>query len=220
VALDGTQVLLGAPWTTTGSLLFAGHAYLFEAFTDCNANALPDDTDIAFGSSFDCNLNDVPDECDIAGGASEDCDGNDVPDECDPDLNRDGIPDACEGFWTNLGQALAGTNGAPLFEGEGTLIPTDVVTLTLSNALPSSQTTLLVGISALMAPFKGGVLVPNPAIMIFGLPTGPAGQLVLSAHWPGGLPPSFTLYFQHWILDPGGPAGLAASNGLSGTTPP
>ena len=220
VALDGTQVLLGAPWTTSGSLLFAGSAYVFEAFTDCNANALPDDTDIALGSSLDCNLNDVPDECDIAGGASEDCDGNDVPDECDPDLNRNEIPDACEGVWTNLGNALAGTNGEPLFEGEGTLIPNDGVTLTLSNALPSSTTTLLVGLSALFAPFKGGVLVPNPTIMIFGLPTGPAGLLPLTAHWPAGLPPSFTLYFQHWIIDPGGPAGLAASNGLSATTPP
>ena len=79
---------------------------------------------------------------------------------------------------------------------------------------------LLIGLSALFAPFKGGVLVPNPSIMIFGLPTGPAGVLPLTAHWPAGLPASFTLYFQHWILDPGGPAGLAASNGLSGTTPP
>ena len=201
VALDGTQVLLGAPWTTSGSLLFAGSAYVFEAFTDCNANALPDDTDIGLGSSLDCNL-------------------NDVPDECDPDLNRNEIPDACEGVWTDLGSGLAGTNGVPLFEGEGTLIPNDSVTLTLSNALPLSQTNLLIGLNALFVPFKGGVLVPNPTIMIFGLPTGPSGQLPLTAHWPAGLPPSFTLYFQHWILDPGGPAGLAASNGLSATTPP
>ena len=34
-------------------------------------------------SGGDCNSNDVPDECDIASGSSQDCNGNGVPDECD-----------------------------------------------------------------------------------------------------------------------------------------
>jgi hypothetical protein len=219
-ALDGTEVLLGAPWTANGSLLFAGSAYAFEAFTDCNGNALPDDTDIETGLSLDCNGNDVPDECDLASGFSQDCDGNSVPDECDPDLNGNLIPDACEGTWTDLGNGLAGTTGEPLFEGEGPLIADLSVTLSLSNALPESQSALFIGLSSILAPFKGGVVVPNPDILILGLPTGPLGELVLTAHWPHGLPAAFTLYFQHWILDPAAPAGLSASNGLAGTTPP
>jgi len=36
---------------------------------------------------------------------------------------------------------------------------------------------------------------------------------------PGGLPPSFSLYFQYWINDAAGPVGFAASNALRGITP-
>ena len=44
----------------------------------------------------DCNGNGVPDETDIADGTSPDCNGNGVPDECDPDGNGNGFPDECE----------------------------------------------------------------------------------------------------------------------------
>jgi hypothetical protein len=199
---------------------------------DCNANLVPDECDVATGFSLDCDGNGVPDECDtdcnsnqlpdfcdILNGVSEDCDGNGVPDECDPDLNENNIPDACEGTWANLGHALAGSAGDPQLAGTGTLIATQAITLTLTNALPSSSATLIVGLSALNAPFKGGVIVPHPDVLIFGLPTGPAGTLPLTAHWPGGLPHSFTIYFQYWIVDAAGPSGLSASNGLGATTP-
>ena len=76
---------------------------------DCNGNGVPDDDDIANGTSQDCNGNTVPDECeadcngngvpdtcDVAAGTSEDCDGNLVPDECDPDCNGSGKPDPCD----------------------------------------------------------------------------------------------------------------------------
>ena len=45
----------------------------------------------------DCNGNGVPDDEDIAEGTSQDCDLNGRPDECDPDCDTDGTPDACEG---------------------------------------------------------------------------------------------------------------------------
>ena len=51
--------------------------------SDCNFDAIPDGTGIAFGVSEDCNGNGVPDECDIDSGASVDCNGNGVPDECE-----------------------------------------------------------------------------------------------------------------------------------------
>ncbi len=50
---------------------------------DCNANGIPDNLDIAQGTSEDCNVNEVPDECDIAEGTSTDLNGNTVPDECE-----------------------------------------------------------------------------------------------------------------------------------------
>lgn len=49
------------------------------------------------GEAFDCNLNGVPDECDLAGGTSYDCNLNNVPDECEtlsgPDADDDGDVD-------------------------------------------------------------------------------------------------------------------------------
>ena len=57
--------------------------------------------------NVDCNGNGIPDDQDIASGTSEDCDGNLVPDECDPDGDGDGIIDACDNCpqTSNPGQA-------------------------------------------------------------------------------------------------------------------
>ncbi|MCX7963896.1 MAG: immune inhibitor A, partial [Candidatus Sumerlaea chitinivorans] len=63
---------------------------------------IPDECDIADGTSEDCNGNGVPDECDIQSGVSEDCNGNGIPDECDlsvgtsQDCNSNNIPDECD----------------------------------------------------------------------------------------------------------------------------
>ncbi len=77
---------------------------------DCNGNGVPDDQDIAGGTSQDCNDNGIPDECepdcndngqadecDIFEGISEDCDENGVPDECEfVDCNGNGVLDVCD----------------------------------------------------------------------------------------------------------------------------
>jgi hypothetical protein len=120
--------------------------------------------------------------------------------------------------WADLGQALAGTNGDPVLVGSGSLADGTLVSLTLSNALANSTTTLIIGLSQLNAPFKGGVMVPNPDFLIFLLPTGPTGTLPLAATW-AALPSGFVVYFQHWISDPAGPAGFAASNAVSAAQP-
>ena len=52
-------------------------------FPDCNLNGVPDDEDIATGTSEDCNENGIPDECDIAEGTSADVNENGIPDECE-----------------------------------------------------------------------------------------------------------------------------------------
>ncbi len=44
----------------------------------------------------DCNRNGIPDDQDIANGTSEDCTGNGIPDECEPDCNENGIADSCD----------------------------------------------------------------------------------------------------------------------------
>jgi hypothetical protein len=121
--------------------------------------------------------------------------------------------------WHSEGKQLPGTHGAPKLAASGSLEPGEPVTLKLTNAKESSSATLVVGAFTLNAPFKGGTMVPFPQFLVFGLPTGPAGSLVLTAPWPGGLPGGVTLHFQYWISDPGAPAGLAASNAMKGTTP-
>ncbi len=76
---------------------------------DCNFNGIPDEQDIAEGTSEDCNdngtpdecepdcnVNGVPDDCDIASGTSADCNLNDIPDDCEPDCNGNGVADACD----------------------------------------------------------------------------------------------------------------------------
>ncbi len=67
--------------------------------TDCNNNSVPDECDIADGTSQDCQPNAIPDDCELSGN---DCNGNSVPDVCDiaggtsPDCNANGTPDDCE----------------------------------------------------------------------------------------------------------------------------
>ncbi|MHC4111784.1 MAG: hypothetical protein ACYSUY_11965 [Planctomycetota bacterium] len=73
-----------------------GCIWFFITGIDCNGNGIPDDIDIATGTSQDINGNGVPDECE------PDCNGNGVPDDHDLaigtslDLNSDGIPDECQ----------------------------------------------------------------------------------------------------------------------------
>ncbi len=123
-------------------------------------------------------------------------------------------------IWTDLGNDLPGTPGAPELRGLGTLQRGDPVNIALAEALPGTLAFLIVGFAELDAPFKGGVLVPDPAPpgALFALPTG-SGEIVIDDSWPPGVPPDFTTIFQYWIQDPGAVAGFSASNALAATTP-
>ncbi|TPW07470.1 MAG: FG-GAP repeat-containing protein, partial [Acidimicrobiaceae bacterium] len=76
---------------------------------------------------------------------------------------------------TDLGNGLAGANGVPALAGEGTLQPGSSITLSLSGALANAPATLVIGLSQLGAPFKGGVLVPSPDLLLGGFVTGAGG---------------------------------------------
>jgi YVTN family beta-propeller protein len=128
-------------------------------------------------------------------------------------------PDSVPADWMDLGSALAGTHGFPSLSGCGTLAAGDPVTLTLANARESTNAWMIVGLGVLNAPLKGGTLVPTPDVILGPLPTGPLGQLVLSAPMAPGLPAGFAIHFQDWLVDPVGVQGYAASNGLRGITP-
>jgi hypothetical protein len=126
---------------------------------------------------------------------------------------------ATETGWCGLGGGLSGTHGIPQLTGTGTLAGGTSVGLSLTSALENSAAVLVLGFSELGAPFKGGVLVPQPQILVAGLPTGPLGALALHATLPAGLPSHLQLYVQDVVLDPAAPAGLAISTAVLGTTP-
>ncbi|MCB9897009.1 MAG: hypothetical protein H6825_03280 [Planctomycetes bacterium] len=133
------------------------------------------------------------------------------------DVGADNPRLECGSPFTDLGHGLAGTNGVPTLTGTGTLAAGSPTTLALDGALGSSTTYFVLGASLLSAPFKGGVLVPSPDVVI-PVPTSPSGELDLAFAWPV-LAPGTTIAFQHWIADGAGPAGFAASNGLLATQP-
>ncbi|RKY18923.1 MAG: hypothetical protein DRQ55_12065 [Planctomycetota bacterium] len=123
------------------------------------------------------------------------------------------------GTWSDLGHALAGALGDPVLTGGGDLLPFSTVNIALSAALPNGSAWLLIGLSALNAPFKAGVLVPSPDMTLGPLAIDGTGSLSMSSFWPAGVPSGFTSYFQYWIPDAAGVQGFAASNGLGATTP-
>lgn len=130
----------------------------------------------------------------------------------------DGLPIYAKTTWKDFGGALTGTAGQPVLAGSGFMMAQSVVTLSLTAAKPFSLSTLVSGVSKLDAPFKGGVLVPEPTLL-FPLLTDGFGSLAFGGSWPTGVPSGFETYFQWWIQDPAGPKGFAASNALAGTTP-
>jgi hypothetical protein len=120
--------------------------------------------------------------------------------------------------WTWLGQGLAGVDGLPSLVGTGTLLGGDPMTLTLKHAAPSAALTLVAGLSQIGAPLKGGVLVPQPLILLPAA-TDAQGAWTLPIAWPTGIPAGVSIYLQAWIADAAGPEGFAASNAVVGTTP-
>ncbi|MBN1510643.1 MAG: hypothetical protein JXB13_01385 [Phycisphaerae bacterium] len=69
--------------------------------TDCDANFIPDECQIADDPSIDCDANGVPDFCEYN---TTDCNGNGIIDACDilngvvSDSNENGVPDVCDYF--------------------------------------------------------------------------------------------------------------------------
>lgn len=121
--------------------------------------------------------------------------------------------------WTDLGEALAGTHGAPTLSGSGTLCSGTALGLTLGNALENASAFLVLGVAVASLPFKGGVLVPSPDLVVGGLPTGPLGSLTLELPFSLAGGSGLSLVWQVWLPDPAGPVGFAASNGVLGLVP-
>jgi Beta-propeller repeat len=122
--------------------------------------------------------------------------------------------------WSGLGHGLAGTGGVvPVLAGSGTLQPGSSGSLTVTDAAPTAACTLVVGLDDLLAPFKGGTLVPAPLVLL-PLATDGGGVVALPwLSWPAGIPAGTRIYLQAWAQDAGASHGWSASNGLLAWTP-
>jgi hypothetical protein len=121
-----------------------------------------------------------------------------------------------DGVWVDLGVGLGGASGIPLLVGTGPLSTGSSNQLALTSAKPFTSALLIVGLSPLNAPFKGGVMVPKP-LLLYVLSTNGLGALNRSFVMPA-VPACVPLYFQYWIPDASAVHGYSASNGLKGTT--
>lgn len=145
------------------------------------------------------------------------------------DLNTDGFPDwavgggstivlySPAGIWDDLGHGLAGTTGVPALSGTGLLLGGDAMSAALAGALPSQPFVLVIGLSAVNLPFRGGVFVPDADLLLFDV-TDAGGGRQWSSTWPHGVP-ALSFYFQAWMEDPQAVEGWAASNGLRAQSP-
>jgi len=120
-------------------------------------------------------------------------------------------------FWPDLGNSLSG-DFSPRLKGEGNLTAGDLQTVTLEDAPPLTVCQFVIGFSAINSPFKGGVLVPNPDIIV-GLPTNASGTSAFPFLWPAGVPGGISIFWQAWCPDAGGPNNFSASNGIEMYTP-
>jgi len=120
--------------------------------------------------------------------------------------------------WMDLGNGLAGFHGIPELHACGYLQPGYPVTVELSGAITTPVMSLVIGLSALNAPLKGGVLVPALDAVI-GIPSNVPGGFEFTVAWPPGVPPGTNIYLQVWLPDGAAPANFAASNAIKGTTP-
>lgn len=122
--------------------------------------------------------------------------------------------------WSDLGFGLAGTGGvAPELTATGSLEPGSAGSITLVGALPTSPAILVVGLEEIALPFKGGTLVPAPLLLLALVSDTEGGSTLAWTAWPAGVPTGTELFVQHWIADPAGPKGLAASNALKAVVP-
>jgi len=118
--------------------------------------------------------------------------------------------------WVEVEQspALAGTPGLPEMHMEGAVFADGPIVVGVRNAQPSSTTFVIIGLSAVFAPAKGGILYPSFDVLRM-FPTNASGQFVVPSTWTSDFA-SFgplDMHFQFWTLDPGAVSGFSATDG-------
>jgi hypothetical protein len=120
--------------------------------------------------------------------------------------------------WTRLELGTGSNLGVPQIRGSGPLTAGSVTTVTLTSGQPGATAWFVVSAVAVMAPFKGGTLVPAPDFLL-PFTTNSQGVVAPALVWPAGVPSGAELYFQVWQEAPSGVLGWTSSNGLRATSP-
>ncbi|MBM4060911.1 MAG: hypothetical protein FJ265_07420 [Planctomycetes bacterium] len=98
------------------------------------------------------------------------------------------------GRFVGWGQALASSRGLPVLHGSGSVAANQTISVTMTGALQNALAVRVVGFLPGYLSVVGGVLVPNPDVVLFGL-TDAVGSTSLSLVWPSA-PPPYGLFFQ------------------------
>ena len=110
----------------------------------------------------------------------------------------------------DLGFAKAGAGGTPTLSISYTASP-DTLHVNAATLPAGKPGTLFLSTTLLLAPFKGGVLVPDASFMV-PLVAPPGGTLALPLPVTFSVPSGLVAYAQEWFKDTG--PGYAATNGL------
>lgn len=116
------------------------------------------------------------------------------------------------GRFIGYGNALAGSNGLPVLAGTGTIAPGQTITLTMTGGLANALGVQVVGFLAGYMSVLGGVIVPNPDVVLVTVTDG-NGAMSLSVPWPAQ-PLMLGAYFQFGVFDPSAIAGVSMSNAI------
>ena len=122
--------------------------------------------------------------------------------------------------WIDIGGVLPGSGGIPFLVGHAPLCQGATVRAFGEGMVPDPMVWLVLGLSAANLPFKGGVMVPQPDLILGPFVGTPGGDIELLLPIGFAMPASTTIVMQMWIAEPGSPFAFAATNGISGTSPP
>lgn len=111
----------------------------------------------------------------------------------------------------NLGGGLAGTEGIPNLDVTGVFAPGNEVVFSISQAKPNTNFVLVAGATIVNLPIFGGILIPNPELLVPGA-TDAQGHAQVALTWQ--IPLGVT-YFQFGVVDPSAVEGWALSNAIS-----
>lgn len=208
VGVDGQDVFIGSPQNNTGGLFSAGSVYLYDADSGSLVDKLVS-SDVAALDEFGGAVS-ISEGVLVAGAARDDDNG---------DASGSTYVFGGNDVWQDLGGAKPGSNGLPALVGGGSMLGGESVTLEVHNGPAFATAHLVMGLTDLSAPFKGGTLVPNPDWILSPFTLDGTGGFFSSYAWPVGIPSGTDSYYQFWISDSGATFILSATNGLQGTTP-